>query len=80
MVRATDTQPLTDLNRTVEASTRYVTTAQSLIADQHAHDRFIAAMRESEAAVKLGQVQDAETAFAEIRSEFKLLLPIPDRE
>ena len=37
--------------------------------DELEHVRFIAAMRESEAAVRNGQVQDLDEAFSEIRSD-----------
>jgi len=40
--------------------------------DELAHSRFIAAMRESEAAVKRGQVQDLDQAFSEIRADLGL--------
>ena len=40
--------------------------------DELDHVRFIAAMRESEAAVRNGQVQDIDQAFSEIRGELGL--------
>jgi len=40
--------------------------------DELEHMRFIAAMRESEAAVRNGQVQDLDEAFSEIRSGLDL--------
>jgi len=40
--------------------------------DELEHSRFIAAMRESEAAVSSGQVQDLDQAFSEIRGELGL--------
>jgi PHD/YefM family antitoxin component YafN of YafNO toxin-antitoxin module len=40
--------------------------------DELEHARFIAAMRESEAAVRNGQVQDLDQAFAAIRGELGL--------
>ena len=43
-----------------------------LMIDELEHRRFIAAMRESEAAVRNGQVQDIDQAFSEIRGELGL--------
>lgn len=40
--------------------------------DELDHRRFIAAMRESEAAVRNGQAQDLDQAFAEIRGDLGL--------
>jgi PHD/YefM family antitoxin component YafN of YafNO toxin-antitoxin module len=40
--------------------------------DELKHSRFIAAMRESEAAVRNGQVQDLEQAFSEVRGDLDL--------
>ncbi len=40
--------------------------------DELAYVRFIAAMRESEASVNSGQVQDVDIAFAQIRNELGL--------
>lgn len=40
--------------------------------DELEHTRFIAAMRESEAAVRAGQVEDVAQAFSRIRAEFGL--------
>ena len=40
--------------------------------DEVEHSRFINAMRESEAAVKAGQVQELDQAFADIRNDLGL--------
>ncbi len=40
--------------------------------DELEHSRFIAAMREREAAVRNGQVQDLEQAFSEVRGDLGL--------
>ena len=37
--------------------------------DELAHARFVAAMRESEASVNAGLVQDVDAAFADVRSQ-----------
>jgi hypothetical protein len=42
------------------------------MADDVAHVRFIAAMRESEVDVTFGQLEDVETAFTQIRRELAL--------
>ncbi len=43
-----------------------------LMVDELEHSRFIAAMRESEAAVRSGQVQNLDEAFSQVRGEVGL--------
>jgi len=74
MIRATDIHSLTDFTRNAKTYIRQIKESKNQDAesfqrmiDELDHVRFIAALRESESAVRNGQIQDIDQAFGHSR-------------
>lgn len=70
-VKVTQNPMAITINGDAEVVIQDVASYQNMM-DELAQVRFVAAVRESEASVKAGRVQDVDAAFADIRNELDL--------